>query len=185
MTQGGIFVPTRDGKYILPRAKLIQASEGEPAVQPRFERLGVLVVDDDRRGRILMQLGLEQNGVDVWLAADGCEALHLYQEHLNQIAVVLLDFRMPGLDAFATLDALREVKLQVPICFMSGDTAVCDPQALIRRGASYVIAKPFPVNDLVGLLRSLARGVPVGPIPAGNVVNAARVREIRGVARQP
>jgi CheY-like chemotaxis protein len=162
-------VPDRTRVSDHPLTKRDEATEGQTTARQFFEKPGVLVVDDDHLERVQLRLGLERTGFNVWSAADGCEALHLYQEHGHRIAVVLLDFRMPGLEAFATLDALRELNLQLRICFMIGDTHVCDSQALIQRGASHVIVKPFLVNDLVSLLRPWARGVPVGPIPVGNV----------------
>jgi CheY-like chemotaxis protein len=47
---------------------------------------------------IAVRRGLERDGFDVWLAANGWEAIHLYRKHRDSIDVVLLDVRMPGLD---------------------------------------------------------------------------------------
>ena len=142
-----------------------ETEDGEPAIRNFGEKPGVLVVDEDHLTRLLLQLGLERNGFDVWIAPNAFEALHLYREHADHIAVVLLNFRMPGLDAFASLDVLRELNPDVRICFMADDSEVREPQSLIQRGASHVITKPFLLEELVGILRPLARGLPVGPLP--------------------
>ena len=84
-----------------------QATIAEPAVFPCDERPGVLVVDDDHIVRIMVQLALERNGFDVWLARNGREAIELYRRHAEEIAVLLLDVRMPGLDGIQTLEVLR------------------------------------------------------------------------------
>jgi len=97
------------------------------------EKAGVLVVDEDDLARVVLQLGLGLNCFEVWSAADGFEAVHLYLKHADRIAVVLLDFRMPGLDGLAMLDALRDLNPEVQVCFMGSDTAVYGLEALIQR----------------------------------------------------
>jgi CheY-like chemotaxis protein len=137
-----------------------QDAGGEPTVRPLVDRPGVLVVDDEYPVRKLVQVCLEVSGFDVWLAASGVEAARLYQKHQDRIAVVLLDVRMPGLDGPATLEALREINPEVRACFMSGDTGAYGNDDLRRRGAACFIAKPFRLDELVNVLRRVARGVP-------------------------
>jgi CheY-like chemotaxis protein len=132
----------------------------------------VLVVDDEHLVRIMVQLGLERNGFDVWLASGGREAIGLYRKHRDSIAVVLLDVRMPGLDGPQTLDALRELNPGVRACFMSGDTGAYELDGLRERGAVCVIAKPFHLEDLANVLRLVTQGVPAGPLPAGGTCHA-------------
>ena len=148
-----------------PLNKGCEAVDGEQELWSVREKAGVLVVDEDDLARVLLQLGLGLNGFEVWSAADGCEAVHLYRKHADCIAVVLLDFRMPGLDGLAMLDALRDLNPEVQVCFMGSDTAVYGLEALIRRGASHVIYKPIFLEDLVGILRPMILGQPVGPPP--------------------
>jgi CheY-like chemotaxis protein len=138
-----------------------QAAAVEPTVGQLRAKVGVLVVDDDHLVRIMVQLGLERNGFEVWLAPNGREAIELYREQREHIAVVLLDVRLPGLDGPSTLDALRKLHPEVRACFMSGATGDYEPDELIRRGAAYVVAKPFLLNDLANILRLLAHGAPV------------------------
>ena len=71
------------------------------------------------------------------------EAIDLYREHGEHIALVLLDVRMPGLDGPKTLEALRKLNPEVPACFMTDNTGDYEPQELLQRGATYVITKPF------------------------------------------
>jgi DNA-binding NtrC family response regulator len=119
---------------------------------------GVLVIDDEHMVRSLLQLGLERSGFEVWVAADGRAAIECYREHREDIAVVLIDVRMPGLDGPATLDGLRELNADVVACFMTGDMGAYHPEDLMRRGAVQVIPKPFQFDELVGIMRLLAHG---------------------------
>jgi len=130
----------------------------ESSARKRHGKPGVLVVDDDRLVRLMVQLGLERNGFDVWLAPNGRAAIDQYREQQERIAVVLLDVCMPGLDGPATLDALRALNADVQACFMSGDLGKYEPEELLQRGAAQVIAKPFQLDHLADILRLLAHG---------------------------
>ncbi len=156
-----------DGKLVDPPAEASQVAEAGAVVRQPGGQPGVLVVEDEDFVRRMVQLSLERNGFDVWVAPGGREAIHLYRKHWDLIAVVLLDVRMPGLDGPQTLEALRELNPAVRACFMSGDTGAYDPGELRQRGAAAVIAKPFHLEELANLLRRVAGGAPDGLLPAG------------------
>ena len=71
----------------------------------RQDKSSVLVVDDDPKIRGLVATHLGQSGFEVFLAANGEEAI--YQASLHQPDVVVLDLAMPGIDGFETLSRLR------------------------------------------------------------------------------
>ncbi len=148
----------------------IPAVDGEPMRPETRGKPGVLVVDDDHLVRVVVQLGLERNGFEVWSVADGRQAIDLYREYRDGIAVVLLDVRIPGLDGPATLDALRGLNPGVRVCFMTGYAGGYDVEELRRRGAAYIIAKPFRLNDLAKTLWLLVRGVPPDQLPSSDAL---------------
>jgi DNA-binding NtrC family response regulator len=135
-------------------------------------RPGVLVVDDDHMVRAMVQLGLERNGFEVWLASNGREAMELYRKHKDSIAVVLLDARMPDLEGPAVLDALRALNPEVSACVMSGDALDHTSEALRQHKAACFIAKPFYLDYLTNVIRLLAHGVPAILPSAGGVGQA-------------
>jgi CheY-like chemotaxis protein len=138
----------------------------EAASRKPRPRPGVLVVDDEHFVRHMVQLSLERDGFDVWLASNGREAIRLYREHRDRIAVVLLDVRMPNPDGPQTLAVLRKLNPAVQVCFMSGDAGAYEPEELRQRGAACVIAKPFRLEDLAHVLRLVTQGEPADPLPA-------------------
>jgi CheY-like chemotaxis protein len=156
-------------EFMDPQVKKSQAAAGNRTVRQPRAKLGVLVVDDEHLVRIMVQLGLEREGFDVWLAANGREAIAVYRAHKEDIAVVLLDVHMPGLDGPATLDALRKRNPEVRACFMSGDTGSYEPDELLQRGAVHVLAKPFRLDDLANILRQLADDVPADLLSSDKV----------------
>jgi CheY-like chemotaxis protein len=119
-------------------------------------KYGVLIVDDDPCVRGLLGVWLQKDGFAVWLAASGQEALELYQQHADEIQVVLLDVRMPGLDGPQTLAALRQLNPSVRSCFMSGGFGRYSEEVLRGLGAVSILRKPFPPAEAAELLWQLA-----------------------------
>jgi CheY-like chemotaxis protein len=136
------------------------ATAGEPATDLR--RLG-----GGLSGQRKVSGPGEGERPEVWTAANGREAIDLYREHREDIAAVLLDVRMPGLDGPETLGALRNLNPEVLACSMSGDTSDSGLEELRQDGAVYVIVKPFLVCELTPVLWLLAQGVPADRLPSG------------------
>lgn len=128
---------------------------------------GILVVDDESSIRHFLRLGLERHGFRIVLADGGRQALDLYRQQQQAIAVVLLDVRMPGLDGPETFDQLRQLNPEVRVCFMSGDTGEYEAGALRARGACDFVSKPFRLEDLARRLWLLAQGATAELISTG------------------
>jgi len=157
----------RDRNLTDAPAQSSEAAEDESKVRQFRDKPGVLVVDDEHLVRIIVQLGLERNSFEVWLASSGREAIHLYRKHRDRIDVVLLDVRMADGDGSQTLDALRQLNPKVLVCFMSGDTGAYQSEELRQRGAAHVIAKPFRLEQLVNILQLLLNGEPAERVSLG------------------
>jgi CheY-like chemotaxis protein len=125
-------------------------------VHTQQRKPGILVVDDEPAVRALLQIALRQDGFAVWLAANGREAVQLYQRHRREIALVLLDVRMPGLDGPRTLAALQALCPMVVGCFMTGAAGDYTEVDLLQQGAVRVFPKPFALGELRAALRQLA-----------------------------
>ena len=117
---------------------------------------GILIVDDEPAIRNLLRIVLQQQGFAVWLAADGWEALKVYQQQRGHIALVLLDVRMPGWDGPRTLALLRKLDPAVRCCFLTGHAGDYSEEELRQRGAEHVFAKPFRPAELGLFLGRLA-----------------------------
>ena len=126
-----------------------------PPIPPRPR--GVLIVDDEAALRITLNLWLRQDGFKVWLAADGFDAVALYHKHRHEIAAVLLDVRMPGLDGPQTLALLREINPDVRCCFMTGSPGEFNEQELLDLGGN-VLGKPFSLPDATDVIWNLLTG---------------------------
>jgi two-component system, OmpR family, response regulator MprA len=111
------------------------------AVAPR-----VLLVEDDRDIRELMQAGLEDAGFRVAAMADGECALTWAATH--RPAAVVLDMRLPGMDGVEVARRLRAaLGATLPILVV---TAVADPlERTERAGGMLYLRKPFAMVELV------------------------------------
>ena len=130
------------------------------SLEPRSTTPGVLVVDDDPMLLNLLRTVLTRQGFRVWSCLGGEEALTAYRRHQPDIAVVLLDVCMPGLDGPATLAELRRIDPGVRACFMSGHTGAYSPDELLGLGAMRFYDKPFQIQPLAEGLWKLAAEQP-------------------------
>src|SRR5438874_2516364 len=126
---------------------------------------GILVVDDDAAVRALLDVGLRQYGFAVWQAADGHEALQVYQRNGSEIDLALLDVRMPGLDGPQTLVALSQLNPRIRCCFMTGQAGSYTQDELLKLGAAHIFPKPFQLAEVAQVLATVI-GIPL-PTPPG------------------
>jgi DNA-binding response OmpR family regulator len=103
---------------------------------------------------------LRQEGFEVWLAGHGHQAIELYRRYLEEIAVVLLDVLMPGMDGPHTLTALQKLCPTVRCCFMTGNPTPYTEEALLKMGAVRVFRKPFAFSEVMEALNQLANRSP-------------------------
>lgn len=111
---------------------------------PGSARANILVVDDDRRNREVLQALLQDLGQNLVLADSGEQALRCVLK--DDFAVILLDARMPGVDGFETARLIRERprSRHTPIIFLTA--AYEDLPSVFRGyevGAVDYIVKPL------------------------------------------
>ena len=117
----------------------------------------ILVVDDDRRLRELLDRYLTENGFRVSTATDAENA----RKKLRGLAfdLIVLDVMMPGEDGMALTASLRETS-EVPILLL---TAMAEPEDRIKgleQGADDYLTKPFEPRELLLRIRTILRRVP-------------------------
>lgn len=137
-------VPDRPHLDPSPRSRVASGgSAGKPGG-------ALLVIEDDSALRDSLVEIIEAHGFDVRAASDGVEGLALLRGGLRPTAV-LLDRWMPRLDGAGVLSAMAgdERLAKIPVVWMSGDVAAPP------RDVSARLEKPFSVDDLLDLLRSL------------------------------
>ena len=114
----------------------------------------VLVVDDEELIRNAARITLEQFNYRVLTAANGAEALAIYQARQNDIAVVITDMMMPVMDGAALADALLEINPQLAIVSTSGLLETGESKQSRSQSVKFFLPKPFAAEKL---LETLAR----------------------------
>jgi CheY-like chemotaxis protein len=105
----------------------------------------ILVVDDDPTILATVSEVLDMEGYDVVTATNGAEALVAVDQ--SAPSLVLLDMRMPVLDGWGFMRAVRARGLTLTVVVM---TAAADARRWGREiGAEGVLAKPFDIDELV------------------------------------
>ena len=114
----------------------------------------ILIVDDDPNIVRFIQVNLKNSGHDVFIAANGAEAVRLVQE--EKLDLVLLDVRMPVMDGFEACRRIRE-QSTVPIIMVSADRDVNDKVKCLELGADYYMTKPFSIDELLARVTAALR----------------------------
>ncbi|MCM1497765.1 MAG: response regulator transcription factor [Clostridium sp.] len=117
--------------------------------------VSILIADDDELLRNLLKEVLEEEGFNVYAAADGEEALDIFWD-CPEISLVILDIMMPKLDGMQVLEEIRE-RAEVPVIMLTalGDSA--SELSSLQNGASDFISKPFHYEILVERVKNLLR----------------------------
>jgi CheY-like chemotaxis protein len=117
----------------------------------------ILVVDDDPSILAVVSEVLDLEGYPVRTAKDGAEALAVVAQ--EPLSLVLLDMRMPVLDGWGFVRALRQQEIALPIVVM---TAAQDARGWAEEiQAQGYLAKPFELLDLLAAVERL-RAEPAG-----------------------
>jgi diguanylate cyclase (GGDEF)-like protein len=121
----------------------------------------ILVVDDDRNLRKIIQTNLELAGYDVSTAPNGEEAMQLLD--VMQPDLVVLDVMMPLMDGYEVARRIRRhpSNTHVPIIMLTAKSEVEDKLAGFEAGADDYITKPFGPQELLARVRAKIRRVEV------------------------
>jgi len=114
----------------------------------------ILAVDDEPVVLNFIGAALQLSGFNVFLASSGTEAIEFLQAHPEVITVALIDLHMLGLDGFATLRKLLQLKPSLRCCVMSGAVSA-NGDGVQTPHAVRVLAKPFSLSDLVECVQRL------------------------------
>ena len=117
----------------------------------------ILVVDDEESIREITRSTLETFGYRVLTANDGTEAIALYADRKNEIAVVLTDMMMPFMDGPATIRALQKMDREVKIIAASGLTAGHKAGEASLEGVAMFLGKPYTAEKLLVALAKILK----------------------------
>jgi CheY-like chemotaxis protein len=111
-------------------------------------------VDDDARNIFALSSVLERRGMRVLTATTGSEAVGIVQSS-PEVAIVLMDIMMPGMDGYETMGVIRAdpAYRRLPIIALTAKAMKGDREKCLEAGASDYLAKPVHTEQLLSALR--------------------------------
>jgi PAS domain S-box-containing protein len=126
-----------------------ETADASSAALPRGNGELVLVVDDETAITTSAKNVLGSLGYRVLLANDGTEAMALFAQKLNSIALVITDIMMPHMGGVAMARALRKMKPGIPVIASTGLGEKAHISELKEMGIETILSKPYNAETLL------------------------------------
>ena len=158
--QGAITIDSREG--IGTRVRVLLPSRSQSAREQTGDDPGsrgtILVVDDDVGIQTLVRRALSAKGFRVLTASNGAEGVGVFEQHIGQIRLILMDVTMPQMSGVDALERIRATGSDVPVLLSSGYDV--DTARIEAHDFSGFLEKPYDVTSLLNAVEgALARAV--------------------------
>lgn len=114
----------------------------------------ILIVDDEKEIRDLIDIYLKNEGYNTLKAEDGLKALEILEN--NEVHLIILDIMMPKLDGMQACLKIREER-NTPIIMLSAKSEDMDKIMGLTTGADDYLTKPFNPLELIARVKSQLR----------------------------
>ena len=115
----------------------------------------ILVAEDDPHIREGLVDTLESEGYEVVAAADGAQALRLFEKQTFDL--ILLDVMMPAINGYDLCREIRRRNAAVPVVMLTAKGEEIDKVVGLELGADDYVTKPFGVRELLARLAAVLR----------------------------
>lgn len=119
-----------------------------------------LIVDDNDKNRKLLRVILSSKGFDTIESENGEGAMKLAVEKMP--AVVLLDYKMPGMNGIAVSKALKaqQATAKIPVIIVTSSAMGGDRERIMRESrCDAYFSKPIDINEVVNKVEELILGL--------------------------
>lgn len=115
----------------------------------------VLVVEDDKNLRKLMEVVLRQNGYNVLTATDGLQALEILDK--QQVDLLISDIMMPNMDGYSLTEGIRKLKNNLPVLMVTAKETLEDKKKGFLVGTDDYMVKPIDMDEMLLRVAALLR----------------------------
>lgn len=131
----------------------LESSAKKPKEKPSDYK--VLIVDDSKMDRTLMQKALEPLGVSLIEATNGVEALNIIKSGDHDIDAILIDIEMPRMDGYTLAGEIRKYSKyrNLPLIAVTSRTSKTDRLRGVEVGMTEYITKPYSPEYLENVVR--------------------------------
>lgn len=116
----------------------------------------ILIVDDEQRMRKLVRDYMIREGYKVLEAADGRQALEIFNNEGNSISLIILDVMMPEMDGWQVCAQIRKTS-RVPIIMLTAKSDERDELRGFELGVDEYVTKPFSPRTLSARVNAILR----------------------------
>ena len=109
-------------------------------------KFSILIADDEKNIRTGLKQALESEGYNIYIAADGVEALSVIQKH--RVDLVITDLKMPEMSGEELLKKVNSDYKGIPVIILTGHGTVENAVQTMRDGAYDFITKPLNLDHL-------------------------------------
>lgn len=142
--------------FKLKAVSATQPSESEKIASVRMDKpYSVLVVEDNKTNQLIAKSLLQQIGIESILAADGKEAVELYEQYKEQISLILMDLHMPVMNGYEAAEKIRKLSSDIPIVAMTADVILGVKEKCTQSGIYHYISKPFDPDQFLQAIREI------------------------------
>jgi len=129
-----------------------RASPPEPVIKGTET---ILLVDDEPKVLDICERFLRSAGYSVLTAKNGREALATYEKNKTNVAIVVIDMIMPGMNGRELFDQLRAIQPTLKVLVSTGYSIKGAVSDLMIRGCKGYIQKPFSIRGLAKEIRRI------------------------------
>lgn len=109
----------------------------------------ILLAEDEETLAKTLILNLNLEGYKVSHAANGIEAIKLFNAHKNELHLALLDVMLPEISGFDLCAEFKQQQPDLPVIFLTAKNQSSDKITGLKLGADDYIAKPFELEELL------------------------------------
>jgi CheY-like chemotaxis protein len=108
----------------------------------------VLIVEDDETNLIYLQLVLKDLNIELLKAVNGQAAVETFEQN-QDIVLILMDIRLPGMDGYEATSMIRKMNKDVVIIAQTAYAFSSDKDKAIESGCNDYVSKPIRREELL------------------------------------
>ncbi len=134
------------------KKKKVQDKDVDEHSVPQLPNLTILVAEDDDMGFYFLQTIFNKEGIRTLHATTGEEAIELFRSH-NDIDLILMDIKMPGMGGLEATKTIKKEKPEMPVIAVTAFALPGDREKILRSGCDEYISKPFKKEEILEVMQ--------------------------------
>lgn len=111
----------------------------------------ILIVEDEAVNQFFFEKALKKTRANLFIVRNGYEAIEMVREN-NEIDLVLMDVRMPGIDGLETSRKIKQIVPELPIIIQTANALPSVRESALNCGCSEFVTKPIKIESLIAIM---------------------------------